>query len=139
MPVSLQRQCVNASHAQPDYWPWLGQQPMDSLPLFFITHDFNLLANHMFQCFSVFLYKVQRHVLNSYSQTYRQSYSCSYNVTERSFRGHWIPQCGPGNKAADGALYASHTPCPSRLQHPWSSYRPRLREAKSPLRNVHGL
>ena len=32
MPVSLQRQCVNASHAQPDYWPWLGEQPMDSLP-----------------------------------------------------------------------------------------------------------
>ena len=50
------------------------------------------------------------------------SYSCSYNVTERSFRAHWIPQCGPGNKAADGALYASHTPCPSRLQHPWTSH-----------------
>ena len=49
-------------------------------------------------------------------------YSCSYNVTERSFRAHWIPQCGPGNKAADGELYASHTPSPSRLQHPWTSY-----------------
>ena len=33
-----------------------------------------------------------------------------------------MPQCGPGNKAADGALYASYTPCPSRLQCPWSSY-----------------
>ena len=42
------------------------------------------------------------------TESYRQSYT--YNVTERSFRAHWIPQCGPGNKAADGALYASHTP-----------------------------
>ena len=48
---------------------------------------------------------------------------------------HWIPQCGPGNKAADGALYASHTPCPSRLQHPWSSYPTRTkREENPPLR-----
>ena len=54
------------------------------------------------------------------TESYRQSYT--YNVTERSFRAHWIPQCGPGNKAADGALYASHTPCPIRLQHPWTSY-----------------
>ena len=50
--------------------------------------------------------------------TENYSYSCSCNVTERS---HWIPQCGPGNKAADGVLYASHTPYPSRLQHPWPS------------------
>ena len=54
--------------------------------------------------------------------TVKVTESYNYNVTERSFRAHWIPQCGPGNKAADGALYASHTPCPSRRQHPWTSY-----------------
>ena len=60
------------------------------------------------------------------------SYSCSYNVTDRSFRAHWIPQCGPGNKAADGALYASHTPCPSRLQHPWISYTTKIKREENP-------
>ena len=60
---SLQRQCVNDSHGQPDCWPWMGQQPMDSLPGFSIglSHDFNLLANHMFQC-------SEKCVLNGYRQ-----------------------------------------------------------------------
>ena len=60
-----------------------------------------------------------------------------FGMTERSFRAHWIPQCGPGNKAVDGALYASHTPCPSRLQHPWISYSTAAtkKREKKPLRN----
>ena len=70
------------------------------------------------------------------TESYRQSYT--YNVTERSFRAHWIPQCGPGNKAADGALHASHTPCPSRLQHPWSSHPTMTKSGENPpLRNLY--
>ena len=45
---------------------------------------------------------------------------------------HWIPQCGPGNKAADGALYASHTPCPSRLQQLWTSHPTMTKSGESP-------
>ena len=34
--------------------------------------------------------------------------SYTYNVTERSFRAHWIPQCGPGNKAAELCVPVIH-------------------------------
>ena len=96
---------------------------MDSLPRLSISHDFNLLANHMFLTLPIFRFRemcIKKLQKQRVTESY--SYSCSYNVTDRSSRAHWIPQCGPGSKAADGALYGSHTPCPSRLQHPWTSY-----------------
>ena len=83
---------------------------MDSLRWFSVSCDFILLANSRFQCFNVqcftvFLYGSKLCGLDRYRIT----------VTERLFRAHWIPQCGPGNKAADGTLYESHIPCPNRL------------------------
>ena len=42
-------------------------------------------------------------------------------------------QCG--NKAADGALYASHTPCPSRRQIPGHPTHHRLRVKNPPPPN----
>ena len=44
----------------------------------------------------------------------------------------------PG-KAADGALYASHSPCPSRLQHPWSSYPTRTKREEPPPPYENGV
>ena len=77
---------------------------------------------------------VTARVTKSYSQSYRKlQSSCSYNITERSFRAHWIPQCGPGNKAADGDPVRVDFNIPG---HSYSTTKIK-REEPPPLRNVH--
>ena len=140
-------------------------------------YHMTLLASHMFQCFSVFLYNIRlreicikqlqldlqkvtvkvtswvtvtsrvtvtARVTASVTEkvTETESYTYNDNVTERSFRAHWIPQCGPGNKAADGALYASHTVSESTSTSLviLLTQQPRLRVKKiPPMKHVYSF
>ena len=100
------------------------------MPTFFLLSSFTFLFEDFYS--SVKEYKKIRTPVFVAVQD-----SCTYAGTKLCLNDHylcetfclgwaihhcntWIPQCGPGNKTADGALYASHTPCPSRLQHPWT-------------------
>ena len=47
------------------------------------------------------------HMVTDRSVTARVTHSYNYNVTERSFGAHWIPQCGPGNKVSDAKVKVS--------------------------------